>query len=322
MTRDIQDSEPARIAVAGAGRIGREHIRAIQRSARLTLAGVADPSEQARAAFAHEDVPVAVDLNALLRDTRPDAIIVAVPSVYHRAVVSELLDVGLPVLCEKPCGLTSDDVRHLGARAAEVGTPLQVGYWRRFVPQLRALRQRIHDNDLGEISMISAVQWDGEPPAAAFRDPASSGGILVDMGVHEFDMLRWLTGQEITEITGFASDVNWAPPVEGDPETVNLVARMSGGSTAMISLARRYPPGDICRIEVLGGDDTTALTYVEPGDSDTMMLDALQAQAEALADLVYGVPPQGATIADAAAAVAAAEAGMATFAPEGVEVAR
>lgn len=320
MTRDIRDSEPARIAVAGAGRIGRQHIRAIQRSARLTLAGVADPSEQARAAVAHDDAPVVADLNALLSETRPDAVIVAVPSVYHTAVVSELLEAGLPVLCEKPCGLTSADVRDLGARAAKVGTPLQVGYWRRFVPQLRALRERILANHLGELSMICAVQWDGEPPAASFRDPASSGGILVDMGVHEFDMLRWLTGQEITEITGFASDVNWAPPVDGDPETVNLVTRMSGGTTAIVSLARRYPPGDICRVEVLGGDDTIALTYVEPGDSDAMLLDALQAQAEALADLARGVPPQGATIVDAAAAVAAAEAGMATFAADGVEV--
>jgi myo-inositol 2-dehydrogenase / D-chiro-inositol 1-dehydrogenase len=314
MTRQPESSDVVRIAVAGAGRIGREHIRAIQRSPRLALAGVADPSEAARAAFASADVAVATDVEGLLAATRVDAVIVAVPSAHHVTLVSRLLERGVPVLCEKPCGLRSADVRDLGARAAELGTPLQIGYWRRFVPSLRELRARIADGSMGELSMVTAIQWDGEPPSAAFRDVASSGGILIDMGVHEFDMLRWLTGQEIVEMTGYASDVNYAEPVPGDPETVNLVARMSGGTTAIVSLARRYPPGDICRVEVLGGEATTQLTFVEPGDDGEMLIDAFQAQAEHLADIARGAQPEGATILDAHAALVAAEQGTATFA--------
>jgi myo-inositol 2-dehydrogenase/D-chiro-inositol 1-dehydrogenase len=130
--------------------------------------------------------------------------------------------------------------------------------------------------------MVLAVQWDGEPPPAAFRDPASSGGILIDMGVHEFDMLRWLTGQEIEGMVGYSSDVAWNVPVPGDPETVNLAAQLGDGATAVVSLARRHPPGDVCRVEVLGGDRAEAITFVAPGDGGAVMLDALQAQAEAL----------------------------------------
>lgn len=314
MTTPANSQEPARIAVAGAGRIGREHIRAIRRSPRLVLAGVADPSEQARAAYAAEGVAVAADVEALLSATPVDAVIVAVPSAHHLPLVARLLERGVPVLCEKPCGLRSAELVELGKRAAELGTPLQIGYWRRFVPSLRALRARIADGSMGELSMVTAIQWDGEPPSAAFRDVASSGGILIDMGVHEFDMLRWLTGQEIVELTGFASDVNYAEPVPGDPETVNLVARMSGGTTAFVSLARRYPPGDVCRVEVLGGEATEQLTFVEPGDAGDMLIDAFRAQAEHLAQIACGAQPEGATLDDALAALVAAEAGTATFA--------
>jgi myo-inositol 2-dehydrogenase/D-chiro-inositol 1-dehydrogenase len=179
---------------------------------------------------------------------------------------------------------------------------LQVGYWRRFVPELRELRERIAGSP-SEISMLMAVQWDGEPPSAEFRDPRSSGGILVDMGVHEFDMLRWLTGQELGAIAGFASNVAWRAPVANDPETVNLVVELSGGTTAVISLARRHPPGDLCRVEVLGGDTAEAITFVRPGDGDAGMAAALQAQAEALAGHATGEP---ALVEDAVEALEAA----------------
>ncbi len=274
-------SAPARIGLVGAGRIGRQHALAVQRSPLLELAAIADPSEPARTAIAG-DAPTFETVGQMLAEVALDGVVVAVPSALHVDVVPVLLEAGIPVLCEKPCGLATADVRHLASLARESGVALQVGYWRRFVPSLCALRERILDQESGEVAMLSALQWDGEPPSAAFRDPASSGGILVDMGVHEFDMLRWLTGQEIGEIAGFASDVTWAPPVAGDPETVNLVARMSGGATATVSLARRHPPGDLCRIDVLAGEHVESVTFVEPDEDEPLMLAALQAQVEAL----------------------------------------
>jgi myo-inositol 2-dehydrogenase/D-chiro-inositol 1-dehydrogenase len=215
----------------------------------------------------------------------------------------------VPVLCEKPAGLTSDEVRELGALAERLGVALQVGYWRRHVPALTAMRERIQAGDFGEIAFVVAAQWDEEPPPAAFRDPRSSGGILVDMGVHEFDMVRWLTGQEILDFVGMPTEVHWAPYVDGDPESVNLVARLSAGATAVVSLARRHVPGDLCRIDLLGADAATTVTYLEPGKADEMLLTALRAQAEALGEVARGAQPRGATIADAEAALLAAERG-------------
>jgi myo-inositol 2-dehydrogenase/D-chiro-inositol 1-dehydrogenase len=303
----VSARRPARLAVIGVGRIGAQHAAAIASSPRLQLAAVVDPNPAALASVSTPGASAFADLDALLAAGGIDAAIVAAPSARHVALVTRLLSAGVPVLCEKPCGLRSTDVLQLAELADRAGVPLHVGYWRRFVPALRELRAQIVAGGLGEIAMLVAVQWDGQPPAPEFRDPASSGGIAVDMGVHDFDMVRWLTGQELGAVTGFASDVTWADPVAGDPETVNLVVRMSRGATAVVSLARRHPPGDLCRVEVIGGEGFAVTPYLQPADADAVMLSALRAQAEALADAIAGTPVLSASVIDASAALRAAE---------------
>jgi myo-inositol 2-dehydrogenase/D-chiro-inositol 1-dehydrogenase len=278
---DQRSPSRSRIALVGAGRIGRQHAQAVQQSDLLELTAVVDPDARAREAVGDEST-LRFESPDALPELGLDGVIVAVPTAHHVAVVSPLLDARIPVLCEKPCGLDVAEVLELAALARKVSVPLMVGYWRRFVPSLCALQARIQSGETGDLTTVLAFQWDGEPPSPAFRDPASSGGILVDMGVHEFDMLRWLTGQEIYDITGFASHVTWADVVEGDPDTVNLVAYLTGGSTAIVSLARRHPPGDLARVEVLGGDRAESLTFIDPASDVAVMLPALQAQAEAL----------------------------------------
>ena len=81
--------------------------------------------------------------------------------------------------------------------------PLQVAYWRRFIPGLRRLHDRIAAGEFGVIHLVTCYQWDEQPPSAAFR--AHSGGIAIDMGVHEFDQLRWLTGQDISGLAAVAA---------------------------------------------------------------------------------------------------------------------
>ncbi len=310
---------PTRFAVIGIGRIGRQHAAAISSSSQVALSAVVDPDPQALASVANAHVAGFEDLDKLLGATEIDAAVVAAPSARHVELVTRLLDAGIPVLCEKPCGLRSTDVLGLSELAARTGVTLQIGYWRRFVPALAQLRSRIAAGELGEIAMVIAAQWDGEPPSDEFRNPASSGGIVIDMGVHDFDMVRWLTGQEITELRGLASEVTWGDPVPGDPETVNLVARLSGGASAVVSLARRHPPGDLCRLDVLGADRAVTLPYLQPATADAVMREALRAQAEGLAAAIAGDPCGGATVADAAAALLAAERAGAVLAPTAIK---
>src|SRR6202008_4835876 len=106
-----------------------------------------------------------------------DGFLVAVPTRLHVAVTRQLAAHGLPILCEKPCGLTVEETRAI----ASLGGRVQVAYWRRFVPALRALRERMSAGDLGRVVFLAVAQLDQPPPPAAFRDPVSSCGIVVDM---------------------------------------------------------------------------------------------------------------------------------------------
>ena len=280
-----------RLALIGAGRMGETHARALASSPEVEIACVVDPSD---AAAAQVDAP-----RATLDDLpEVDGALVAVPTRLHVDVVTRLAERGLPVLCEKPCGLTVAETKAMAA----LGVRIQVAYWRRFVPALRELRERIRQGELGELVLVASAELDELPPAAGFRDPRSSGGIVVDMGVHEFDQLRWLTGQEIVEVAGAAGTVGWDPPVDGDPELVALSVRTDGGIAATVLLARRYPPGETCRIEVVGLQGAETLAFVAPPTGDETVAAALRAQAEDFAR----DGREGATVADAIAALDAA----------------
>lgn len=280
-----------RLALVGAGRMGATHARALASSAVVEIACVVDPSD---AAAAQVDAP-----RATLDDLpEVDGALVAVPTRLHVDVVTRLAERGLPVLCEKPCGLTVEETRKIAA----LGVRIQVAYWRRFVPALRELRERIRQGELGRLVHVSSAQLDELPPAAAFRDPRSSGGIVVDMGVHELDQLRWLTGEEIVAVAGTAGSVGWDPPVDGDPELVSLSVRTDGGIAATVLLARRYPPGETCRIEVVGLRGAEAFAFVAPPAGDETIAAALRAQAEDFAR----DGGEGASVDDAIAALDAA----------------
>jgi myo-inositol 2-dehydrogenase / D-chiro-inositol 1-dehydrogenase len=281
-----------RLALIGAGRMGAAHARALGLSRAVSVVCVVDPSDEAAAA---------VDAPRATLETLPevDGFLVAVPTRLHLRVTSELAAFGLPILCEKPCGLTSAETRAI----AGLGVPVQVAYWRRFVPALRALRARLAAGELGDPVLVSCAQLDELPPARAFRDPASSGGIVVDMGVHELDQLRWLTGREIETVRGVAGGVGWDEPVDGDPELVELSLELTGGVAAAVTLARRYPPGETCRVEVIGLQGAERLDFVGPPDGDETIAAALRAQAE---DFARG-SGEGATVGDAVAALESAE---------------
>jgi myo-inositol 2-dehydrogenase/D-chiro-inositol 1-dehydrogenase len=282
-----------KLGLIGAGRMGRVHLRALSGSNVVRVVAVAEPSETTRAAL--HDVALHADAAAMLRAGGLDGVLVAAPSTLHLRLVTQIAEAGLPILCEKPCGITAREAHEAAIVAERYGVRLQVAYWRRFVPALQRLRQRILGGELGSLYFLACYQWDGEPPAATFR--AASGGILVDMGVHEFDQIRWLSGQEFVRLdTAVAS-------VTADPECAQVLCTLSGGSTALVSLGQRFPLGDICRVEAFGTRDADDCRFLWPPEGEQVFLDALRGQAEAFAR----GETTGATAADAVAALAAAE---------------
>lgn len=308
----IESRDPLRLLVVGAGRMGRVHLGAIEASG-ATASAVVEPSPESRAQIDSSGIALFDELPAAIAAGDFDAAIVAVPSGLHLGVVSALMDAGVPTLCEKPCGLTTADTLAAARRASEAKVLLQVGYWRRFVPELRVLRDEIASGALGDIALALAWQWDGEPPAPHFR--RSSGGILIDMGVHEFDQLRWLTGQEMSVDSVVESSVFVEPYVEDDAESVMVSGRLSGGGVAGVSLGRRYDRGDACWVEVIGTLGSRRCQFMVGPAGEEVFQGALVDQIDAFAAAVGGEAPEGATADDAVSALAIAERGAALNPP-------
>jgi myo-inositol 2-dehydrogenase/D-chiro-inositol 1-dehydrogenase len=292
------------LALVGAGRMGRMHLLALDPAGGWTAAvrvtEVVEPTEAGREALRDQGYRLHNALADLLGARRPDGILVAAPTDRHTDVARAALAAGIPVLCEKPAGLSWREIEETGRIAVERGVAFQVAYWRRFVPALVALRERVVAGELGQILHVVCAQWDGAPPPARFR--RSSGGAFVDMGVHEFDVIRWLTRQSVASVVAVhtpALDAQARP----DADNAQALLGLSDGATAAVSLGRHYPGGDLVTIEVFGSAGHERLTVLDPADGDEPMLDALARQAESFAELVRGGPRRGAGTADAVAAL-------------------
>ena len=291
------------MGLLGAGRMGRTHLRALAANDILRVVAVADPLESARAAVEAPGISVHANLAGMLKAGGLDGVLIASSSDTHLAGIAELAAAGIPILCEKPCGLTSGQGREAATLAAKV--PLQVAYWRRFVPSLKKLKSRIVAGEMGEIYLAACYQWDQQPPPASFR--TRSGGIFMDMAVHEFDQVRWLSGQEIGAIHTVAAGILSDPPVAGDTESAQVLCTMSRGTTGLVSLGRRFPLGDVCKVEVFGTANAEECRFLWPPSADETFLGALRLQAESFVRWVGGGPAEGASAVDAVAAIDAAE---------------
>ena len=291
------------MAIVGAGRMGAVHLRALRDEPSVRVNAIVDPSAAARdgAVRAAPGTAAFADMDAALGAGGVDAVLIAAPSTLHLMLVRDCATRGLPMQCEKPSGTTSAEARAAAEAAEAAGCPLQIGYWRRFVTELQDLRARIRAGALGELTLVSCYQWDADPAERGFR--GTSGGIAVDMGVHELDQLRWLTGQELG---GFACA---SQPPEGDgPEGLQLLGSLSGGTAAFVSMGQRFPHGDCVWVEVFGTDGYERVPVLWGEAGDAAFEKALRAQTRAFAELVgAGTMGDAATAQDALAALAAAE---------------
>ena len=277
----------------------------------MLFRSLAEPAEATRAALAQSGAVLHADLDSMLDAGGLDGVLVCAPSDMHLATVRRLVAAKLPILCEKPLGVLPSEAKEAAKLAADASLPLQIGFWRRFVPMLKTLKGRIDAGELGDLYAIACFQWDGQPPGAYFRTHA--GGIFVDMGVHEFDQARWLSGQEFVSSSSLASGVA-EEPWPGDPESAHALATLSGGTTAVISLGRRFPLGDVCKVEVFGTKSWEECRFLWPPTADETFFEALKVQAESFARYARGGPREGAGGDDAVAALEASQraaAGMA-----------
>ena len=142
-----------------------------------------------------------------------------------------------------------DEARAVGKLASEQGLALQIAYWRRFVPQLTTLRGDLADGKYGAVHFLVCSQWDEAPPPLSFRH--DSGGIYIDMGVHEIDQTLWLLGQDFTEVKTQVFPTTEDPGAQNDVDSAQALVMLSNGTSTVISLGRFYEGGDIVSVELL-----------------------------------------------------------------------
>ncbi len=222
-----------RIAVLGAGAIGRRHAEALAACPTARLAAIADPSEGSRALAARLGVAWRPDLAALLAD-RPDGVVVATPTALHAAQAGACVEAGVPVLVEKPIAADPAEARALVEAAERAGVPLLVGHHRRHGGAARAAKAAIEAGRIGRIAMVQATTWLTKPAAyfePEWRRRPGAGPVLTNL-VHDLDMLRHLVG-EIVEVHALTSRAARGHEVE---DAAAAALRFEGGALGVVSV--------------------------------------------------------------------------------------
>jgi myo-inositol 2-dehydrogenase/D-chiro-inositol 1-dehydrogenase len=239
------------IGLLGAGRIGLTHARALAGVPAARVAAIADPSDAAAEAVTALTGARRAGVDEIMADPAIDAVIVATPTDLHAGQVEQAARAGKAIFCEKPIDLDTGRVRACLKVVAETGARLMIGFNRRFDREFRALKARIEAGAVGEIETIQIVSRDHAPPPLAFV--RRSGGLFHDMMIHDFDMARFLMGEEFTEV--FATGSVLIDPeigAAGDVDTATATLRTASGRIAVITTNRRSPYGHDQRAEVHG----------------------------------------------------------------------
>lgn len=235
-----------RIGLLGAGRIGSFHAKSLASLADLSIC---DPVP-GRAALLAQRVGASVVDDVFA--ARPDAVVIASATPTHASLVRRAIDAGIPVFCEKPIAASLAETRDVVDAAEKSGVPVMVGFQRRHDPSYVALRRRLRERALGHLYLVRMVVGDDRPPPPDYL--LGSGGLFRDQSVHDFDVLRWLTGQEVVEVYATGGKLTGYPGfVEPDDvDTAATVLTLDGGAIATLTSSRHSARGYDVRLEVAG----------------------------------------------------------------------
>lgn len=240
-----------KFGLLGAGRIGKVHARAIRSDASAELVAVADAVPAAAEALSREYGCAIRSIEEIEAATDVDAVVICTPTDTHADLIERFARAGKAVFCEKPIDLSVERVKQCLRVVEETGATLMVGFNRRFDPDFMAVKAAIDQGAVGEVEMVTIASRDpGAPPPDYIR---RSGGIFRDMTIHDFDMARWLLGEEPETVIASASVLTDAQiGALGDYDSVNVILRTASGRQAVITNSRRATYGYDQRIEVLG----------------------------------------------------------------------
>ena len=247
-----------KIGIIGAGRIGKVHAKNISMFVpEMEIKTIADPfmNEQTEAFAKSCGIPnTTKDANDILNDPEIDAVLICSSTDTHSKYIIEAAHAGKNIFCEKPIDYDLEKVHAAINAAKEAGVKLQIGFCRRFDHNHRAVYDMVRDGKVGKVNIIKISSRDPEPPPVSYVKV--SGGIFYDMMIHDFDMVRYVTGSEAVEISAVGSClVNPNLQEESgipDVDTAVVTMKMANGCIAVIDNSRQAVYGYDQRVEAFG----------------------------------------------------------------------
>lgn len=305
-----------RLGLIGLGRIGAFHAATLSALPNVTELVVYDAIPALTASVVSQlGATPARSLQELV-DQGIDGVVIAAATDAHSELILAALAMNVPVFCEKPVTKDpADSAEVLGASQAS-SAPVQIGYPRRFDPAFLAARTAVENGELGWLNTVRSTTLDPAPPPPGYI--RASGGIFRDCSVHDFDAIRFVTGQEVTEV--YAVGANQGDPLFaelGDVDTAAIVLTLDSGTLAVVSNTRYNPRGYDVRLELHGSKDSVAagideqwpIRSTEPGttfpagEPHRFFMDrlayAFRAELQAFTEVAAGTRPSPCTVADA-----------------------
>ena len=254
-------SEKIRFGVIGAGRIGKIHAENLAtRILEAEVAAIADvnlPAAQETAGRLH--IPLVLeDYHAILSDPSIDAVAICSSTDTHSRMIVEAAEAGKQIFCEKPIDYDLAKIDAALAAVRKAGVKLQIGFNRRFDPNFRKVREMIAEGKIGQLHILRITSRDPAPPPISYV--RVSGGMFLDMTIHDFDMARYLSGSEVTEVyTAAGVMVDSQIGAAGDVDTAVITLRFKNGAIGTIDNSRQAVYGYDQRVEVFGSKGMVAV---------------------------------------------------------------
>ena len=253
------------IGLIGAGRLGRVYARDLaSRIAETKLVAIADPVEAvAKEVAAEFDVPKHyADPLAMIDDPAVDAIVIVSPTHTHRELVIAAASRKKPTFCEKPPALSLEEVAEMQDAVSKSGMFLQMGFMRRFDAGYASAKKQIEEGRIGMPLVFKSTSRDPFRPSLEYANPKSSGGMLLDIGIHDFDLARWFMGEVRTVSTIGATIAYPELATVGDIDNAIASLTFASGKLGVVDLSRSGIYGYDIATEILGLEGTLKIGYL------------------------------------------------------------
>ncbi len=325
-------STKLKVGVVGLGRLGSSYAKYFTgRIAGAELVAVSDVNEVAATALAAEfGISKKYDrYQDLIADEEVDAVVIVSPTSTHKEIVLVAANRGLPIFCEKPLSISLDEAREMLRIVNKTGVFFQMGFMRRFDKGYLAAKGKIDEGLIGKPVVFKSSSRDPYRPSLEYLDPAHSGGLFVDCGIHDLDLARWYMG-DIASVYSIGGTLAYPEMKEiGDIDNAITSLYFASGALGTIDLSRNGVYGYDIRTEILGTEGTLKIGYLRETPILVMTKDGIthdtvpyfterfeQAYITQLQDFVDNIregKPPAVTCADGVAALQASAAATLSF---------